>query len=470
MLKIIIGLFMLLWLINILYGLYRPLPAGVSVEGIARPVSNVEFYYDLTYKKDGRIVHEQSIFKQFLKLVKEAEEFIVLDMFLFNDEYDKQHQYPAISRQLAQSLLEKKKAHPEIEISVITDEINTLYGSYIGNILQDFKEEGVNVVVTDMRKLRDSNALYSGLWRVLFQWFGNSGQGWLPNPFSSDGPKLSLRSYLKLLNFKANHRKIIVTEEAVLITSANPHDASAYHSNIACVVRDDEFINDVLESERAVAALSGDKLPLYPIKNTEDGPPQGDIAVRLLTEGKIRSRLLDSIERSEKGDDIQMGMFYLAEKSVINSLVSAANRGVNVRLVLDVNRDAFGRKKIGIPNRPVADFLVKKTNGLIKIRWYETHGEQFHAKLSWVRYEETSEVFAGSANLTRRNIKDYNLETDLYVEASNTSKIIKDVADFFERIWNNNGHYTIDYPKYQEESFFKMQLYRFQEWSGLSTF
>ncbi len=36
-----------------------------------------------------------------------------------------------------------------------------------------------------------------------------------------------------MLNFKANHRKILITENEALITSANVHDASAYHSNIA---------------------------------------------------------------------------------------------------------------------------------------------------------------------------------------------------------------------------------------------
>ncbi len=39
-----------------------------------------------------------------------------------------------------------------------------------------------------------------------------------------------------MLNFKANHRKILITENEALITSANVHDASAYHSNIAFVV------------------------------------------------------------------------------------------------------------------------------------------------------------------------------------------------------------------------------------------
>ena len=51
---------------------------------------------------------------------------------------------------------------------------------------------------------------------------------------------MSLRSYLEMLNFKANHRKVFVADSAdgpvTIVSSANPHDASSAHSNVALLI------------------------------------------------------------------------------------------------------------------------------------------------------------------------------------------------------------------------------------------
>ena len=47
-------------------------------------------------------------------------------------------------------------------------------------------------------------------------------------------------------------------------------------------------------------------------------------------------------------------MFYLSERKIISAIKKAHSRKVKVRLLLDPNKDAFGREKNGIPNRSVA--------------------------------------------------------------------------------------------------------------------
>ena len=89
--------------------------------------------------------------------------------------------------------------------------------------------------------MRDSNPIYSGIWRSIIKWFGTSGKGWIPNPFRPDSPKVTLRAYLKLLNFKANHRKVIASEKSAILSSMNPHDASGNHSNIGFNLTLQEF-------------------------------------------------------------------------------------------------------------------------------------------------------------------------------------------------------------------------------------
>ena len=66
-------------------------------------------------------------------------------------------------------------------------------------------------------------------------------------------------SYLSLLNFKANHRKTILAdrgnEHVALITSANHHDGSSAHGNVALVFRG-AAVADLLETEKAVVNLN----------------------------------------------------------------------------------------------------------------------------------------------------------------------------------------------------------------------
>lgn len=445
------------------------MPMGASYEGELQDISNIEFIYDLSYIKDNETIREHRIFEEIIKSIKKAEEFVIIDMFLFNDDYDRKNKFPNISEELTNTLIEQKEKYPNLKVYFITDEINNFYGAYESKYLTNLKENNIEVIVTDLNKMRNSNPLYSGIWNTFIKWFGTKGKGWVRNPFSPDSPKVNIRSYLKLSNFKANHRKVLITENTALITSANPHDASAYHSNIAFKF-EGEIINDLIETEKAVAKFSG--VNIDDIKYTAGKKILNDVKAMVITEGKIKKHILETIKATDKNDNITMGMFYLSDRKVVNELIKASDRGVKIKLVLDANKDAFGIEKNGIPNRPVAMELVKKSKGNIDIRWYATHGEQYHTKLMLVEKDDnTATIIGGSANFTVRNIGDYNLETNIKIIAKNDSEITKNVIDYFDRIWENeDGEYTLDFSEYEESNFFKNIIYRFQEWSGLSTF
>jgi phosphatidylserine/phosphatidylglycerophosphate/cardiolipin synthase-like enzyme len=227
-------------------------------------------------------------------------------------------------------------------------------------------------------------------------------------------------------------------------------------------------VQDVVASEVAVASLSGEPFPRWQIPARSES---GEVQLRLLTEGKIKSRLLQTLARCGKGSSVRMAMFYLSDRQVIAGLLDAEARGAEVRLLLDPNKDAFGRKKNGIPNRPVARELVDKSQGRIAVRWYGTHGEQFHSKLTIMSLPEETVLIGGSANLTRRNIDDLNLETCLEVTAPADSPVVRQASGYFERIWSNeDGIYSLDFDAFAEQSALRYAVYRFQEWSGMGTF
>lgn len=162
------------------YHTYKPLPEGVSYEGNVHYVKDVSLLYDLTYQSGDEVKSEQQIFRRIFEAIDNAENFIVMDMFLFNGYYDQGETYPPISDTLARKLIEKKKEQPNVDIYFITDEVNTTYGSHESEWLESLKRAGIKVVETDVTKLRDSNPLYSSVWRSFYSGLDNLEKDGLP--------------------------------------------------------------------------------------------------------------------------------------------------------------------------------------------------------------------------------------------------------------------------------------------------
>ena len=324
-----------------------------------------------------------------------------------------------------------------------------------------------------LTKLRDVNPIYAGLWRSYLRWFNTEGEGYLKHPLGNLNKKVTFTAYLRLMNVKANHRKVITADEngetVSIITSANPHEASSKHGNVAIRIKN-SIAKDILKSEKEIAKFSGhdfdieNKLKL--VKNTE-----GNIDVQLLTERQIRDSLVKEINNLNEGESIEMVMFYLSDRIVVNSLLEASERGVNIRIILDPNKDAFAKEKNGIPNRQVAYELFKESKGKIEVRWYNTQGEQQHTKLIVIRKHNETIIFLGSSNLTKRNIGNFNLEANIKIITPKETEIDLEIREFFYKFWNNlDGEYTLNFDNYKEDSFPKYQLYIFQESTGLSSF
>ena len=145
-----------------------------------------------------------------------------------------------------------------------------------------------------------------------------------------------------------------------------------------------------------------------------------------------------------------------------------------MRLILDPNKDAFGRQKDGVPNRPVANELVTASGGKIEVRWYRTHGEQFHTKLALITHGDMLVASLGSANLTRRNIANYNLEANVALQMRLVTPLAREMLGYFDRLWTNNGEsttqYTASFGAYKDEDGARYWRYRFMEATGFGTF
>ena len=468
--SVLIGLLALGYLSSAVYHTYKPLPEGLDFTGKLRH-AEVKFIADQTYMDaQGKQQQQHHIFDEMLKMIDEAQTTIVLDMFLFNQEVGEstllQRQ---LTQQLTETLILKHGVQPNIEIKVITDPINSVYGGVMPQHYQKLRAAGINVIETDLTPLRASNPLWSGFWYICCQGLGNNVEkGWLPNPFGDE--KITLRSYFNLFNFKANHRKTLVVDTAqgwkALVTSANPHDGSSRHSNVALIVTGNTAI-DVLKTEQAVGRMSKGDIPMVIVGEfeAEKSLPQ----VQLLTEKAIYEATLTLIKTAKPQQQIDLAMFYLSERQIVKALIAAHQRGVKLRVLLDPNKDAFGRQKNGIPNRQVASELSAAG---ITVRWCNTQGEQCHSKMIIKHDAAQAELILGSANFTARNLKNYNLESDLRVLGAAKAPVFNDANQYFDTAWSNldGKNMSVTYSQYADESQLKYALYRLMEWSGLSTF
>lgn len=467
---VFVSLLALGYLASGIYHTVKPLPDGLNYTGKLRH-AQVKFLADLTYlTPEGKQQQQHVIFNEMLKMIDEAKTTIVLDMFLFNKEVgESKVQQQALTQQLTDALISKRRQYPEMDIKFITDPINSVYGGLAPEHYRQLRQAGIDVIETDLRPLRASNPTWSGFWYLCCQDAGNNPEkGWLPNPFGKD--PITLRSYFNLFNFKANHRKTLVVDTTegwkTLVTSMNPHDGSSRHSNVALVVTGNTAV-DVLKTEQTVAKMSGTELPIVILGEYEAAKTEPQVQV--LTEQAILDATLKLIDAAKKQDQIDLAMFYLSERQTIQALIAAQERGVQLRVLLDPNKDAFGRQKNGIPNRQVASELHQAG---IPVRWCNTQGEQCHSKMIIKRSGNASELILGSANFTARNIKNYNLETDLRVVGSTQAQVFQDADQYFNTAWSNleGKQMSVDYAQYTDESKLKYALYRFMEWSGLSTF
>ncbi|WP_342599045.1 phospholipase D family protein [Psychrobacillus sp. FSL H8-0483] len=465
-----IGVYALVYFVVILWNTLKPLPTGVSYAGKLHLTDKVKFISDLSYAQDQQgtnTVHENNIFEEVYKTIEQANQFVVVDFFLFDGYYDGDMDFPNIADTLSTTLANKKKDNPNMPVVFITDPINRGYGSYESRWLKKLRTAGVEIIYTDLDSLRDSTPIYSGIYRTLLQWWDFNGNGWIANAMASDAPKMTIASYTSLLNVKANHRKAVITEKEAIITSSNPHDASGFHGNIALKVTG-PIINDILEAEEAVSLFSGG--PKLPRVNLED--IEGKYKIQYLTEKKILDALLADLVETRNGDKIWLGMFFLAKRDIVNALIDAANRGVDVNLILDPNKNSFGHEKSGLPNRPVAQEMVVDTDGKLKVRWYNTVIGQYHTKAIWIQTDKHTVISSGSANYTERTLDDYNLENNLRVIAPNDSKLVTEMEDYFERIWNNeDALYTVDLEEFQNShTWWQRWIYTLQQFLKITTY
>lgn len=483
--KIIKYIFLFWLIIAVMTGIFqyaKILPKGFNLEGLSYNVyeDNIALLSMFPKNTTGQITLEKyEIYNKILQMIDQAQAYILIDSYLFGTD---NNELPYVYKTFLNKIIEKKQKNHNIIIQIITDPINTFYRK--NDVLPDFQilnQNGINIITTDIDKLRDSSIIYSALWRTLLQWFGIPNTGQMDNPIKKFPEKISFRSYLKYLNFKSNRRAIVLTDNGLkisaLVTSAYLYDSGVHNPHIAFYFESENW-RDIYESERVVAELSQQNFSklnekYFDFTETTDETKKAIGNLQVFTENKIKKIILRALNGLEPKDSLSIVTSQLSDRDIIQSLINTAKKNVNINMILNHDKKSKNTKQDGLPNQAVAQEMLKKSENKIKIRWLDISDNQPSAKLLLInKIKNPSILILGTANFSKKDMEGFNLNTMIQFSGTSSTAPIMQANKFFDALWNNTdgSTYTVEYEKHKNTSYLKYLLYRFLEWSGLSNF
>ncbi len=423
-LRLAVAALLLAWLLLALWHSAKPLPPGTHVvsQTYRLPDSDVDFSY-------GAVLHPAATV-QGAAAIEQAEALIVVDR-------------SPLTADLADALLARKRLRPNVVMVVITDPGNEAFGGTASRILTSLEQSGIIVVRARLDRLRDSNPLYSGLWRLLL--------GWWSDPFDEPPGQITPAAWARRQNFKADRRQLLAADDG----SGGWTVMLAPAAGAAALTLRGALARAVIASELQVAAWSSDDDRLPPIP-TSAGRGVGSIDTRFLTEGAVADALLETLRAAASGDQIGIDVENLSERRIIAEMLRAAARGVHLQVVLARNAE---------PNRAVAAELEAGGLGRIELRWRAAAAAPNPALLL-VRHGADLWVNWGAPGFTRRDLDDLNLAAGVELRMPARAAAARSIAGYFAQSW---ARADAD-ASFADGSATAYWLYRFAEATGLPSF
>jgi len=153
-------------------------PMGIAAENIRLLIDDTAWDTE-----KGRRVIDQEIFDEIMAMIDRADQFIYVDLFLWNSwQGSIPEEHRQLSQELASALIKKKRSLKKLDVVVLSDPINRIYGGHEPEFFKDMAKVGIPVVFTDLSELPDSNIIYTPYWSVaekllstpfLAQWSGH---------------------------------------------------------------------------------------------------------------------------------------------------------------------------------------------------------------------------------------------------------------------------------------------------------
>ncbi len=158
---------------------------------------------------------------------------------------------------------------------------------------------------------------------------------------------------------------------------------------------------------------------------------QIDIKITSPDRKDIRTSLLDVLATAKKGDRFKLALLLLSEDTLLDALVAAHERGVDVRVMLDPTESIFGVDCQASMN---AKGIARLSDAGIPARFYDVRkGQELHLKV-WVLERSSGEMLfgSGSANWT---VSDMYRNWELYGIFRRCSGSAARIAEMLDTDW-----------------------------------
>ncbi len=413
------------WLSAVFWNSAKPLPPGTHVVSQTARLSEGEVEFVLGSPGPPTTLNRG------LAAIDRAEQLIVIDR-------------SPVTPELSQHLLARKRMRPNIKVVLVTDPANEAFAGTPARTLLALEQAGIIVARVNLDRLRDSNPLYSGLWRMVF--------GWWSDPFEEAPGQITAATWSRMQNCKADRRQLLVADDG----SGGWTAIMAPTGGFAGLILRGPLAHAMISSELQIAAWSTDDDRLPPGPQMADRGV-GSIDARFLTEGAMAAALLDTIDATGKGDRMQIAAEILGERRIVAAMLRAVARGARLQVLL---------ARVRMPNSAVAGELLRDGGGRIEVRWYPAAESEPHPRLLVVRHRADIWMNLSAGDFTRRNLDDLNLGAAVELRMPARAAPARAVADYFSQLWSN----AAEDPNLAEESAAGYWRYRFAEATGLSSY
>lgn len=428
--KLSVGFAVLAWASCAVWNSIKPLPPGTHVTSLPARLAESQLDFIDGYAHRGELLARE------LEAVGRAERLVVLD------------QCP-LALALAQRLLLRKRQQPNLQILLVTDPRNEVYGGTPARTLNTLEAAGIVLARARLTRLRDSSPWYSSLWRL--------GVGWWSNPFDEVPGQVTLSSTLRNRNRKADRRQLLVADDGAggwtsIVMSGAGNTAAAGIELRGHLAR------DIVASELRIAAWStdDDRLPRAPPTESRG---VGSVDARFVTEGAIHTVLRDAIDAAGNGDSLDVAVDILDDVRLVDAMVRAAARGVRLRLLLD---PAAAR------TRAAAGELERNRAGNVEVRWQDPPAPE--VRFALIRHRSDVWIHLGSASFDRRGLGDLDLEAGVELRMPARAAAARAAIDAFTRQWSSGTLYAAHAEESGAAYAWYRLWYRLAAGSGLSMF
>jgi phosphatidylserine/phosphatidylglycerophosphate/cardiolipin synthase-like enzyme len=145
-----------------------------------------------------------------------------------------------------------------------------------------------------------------------------------------------------------------------------------------------------------------------------------------------RTFLLDQIRTVRKR--ILLEMYLLSDNEILNALIVAKRRGIEIKVILDANRLPLELDLHGFPNKRAVEVLIK--NGIPLKIFRSPWGSEMHLKMALF---DDQKIFIGSCNWTYGSFT-FNSEGSFFI---NSRVVFPKFLRIFEEDWSEKS----DYPQ-----------------------